>query len=42
MTCQNFKPVHKLKLPTRKIDNIFTKVDVVDKLSFQAKREREQ
>ena len=30
MTCQNFKPIHKLKLPTRKIDNIFTKVDVGD------------
>ncbi len=35
ITVQNFKPLHKMKLPTRKIDNIFTRVDqLVEKESF--------
>lgn len=42
LTCQNFKSVDKLKLPTRKIDNIFSKVDTLDQLTFKARREHEQ
>jgi hypothetical protein len=38
VSVNNFKPMHKLKLPTRKIDNVFQSVDsLVNKSDFKRK-----
>jgi predicted outer membrane protein len=40
ITCQNFKPIHAVKLPSRKIDNIFGKNSTVE--DYAKQREAEQ
>lgn len=42
VTCQNFKPIDKVKLPTRKIDNIFKSIDATIGRDAALKRKEEE